>query len=129
MDYDAHLFTDAETSEDAVIYRAGQTGLRLARQRSMRPPSTPVNLPLTVNPRKTPTLTLPQAADRLAEGWLPFAFYTDHDSRRGNLLYRRYDGNLGPISPITTETDGSGGFGHGTGAAPSRGPRAASPLS
>ncbi|GAA3776534.1 dormancy-associated translation inhibitor [Plantactinospora mayteni] len=105
MDYDVHLFTDAETSEDAVIYRAGPTGLRLARQRSMRPPSMPVTLPLTVNPRKTPILTPAQAADRLAEGWLPFVFYTDRDSGRGNLLYRRYDGNLGLISPTITGTD------------------------
>jgi hypothetical protein len=26
-------------------------------------------------------------------------FYTYHASRRGNLLYRRYDGDLGLISP------------------------------
>jgi Sigma 54 modulation/S30EA ribosomal protein C terminus len=38
MDYDVHLFTDAETGEDAVVYRAGPAGLRLARQRRMYPP-------------------------------------------------------------------------------------------
>lgn len=26
MDYDAHVFTDAETGEDAVVYRAGPRG-------------------------------------------------------------------------------------------------------
>lgn len=31
MDYDVHLFTDAATGEDAVVYRAGPSGLRLAR--------------------------------------------------------------------------------------------------
>lgn len=95
MDYDVYLYTDAETGEDAVVYRAGPTGLQLARQRTMRPPSLPVTLPLTVNPRRTPTLTAGQAAARLAAGWLPFLFYTDLDTRRGNLLYRRYDGALG----------------------------------
>jgi hypothetical protein len=99
MDYDFYLFTDAETAEDAVVYRAGPTGVRLARQRSMHPPTTPGTLPLTVNARKIPTLGAAEAADRLAEGWLPFVFFTDRDSGRGNVLYRRYDGDLALISP------------------------------
>jgi hypothetical protein len=99
MDYDAYLFTDAEMGEDAIVFRSGPTGLCLARQRTMRPPSLPSLLPLTVNPRRTPTLSAAQAATRLAEGWLPFLFYTDHDTGRGNLLYRRYDGDLGLIAP------------------------------
>jgi hypothetical protein len=101
MDYDAYLYTDAQTGEDAVVYRCGPTGLRLARQRSMHPPSTPPHLRLTVNSRRTPILTPEQAAGRLAEGWLPLLFYTDRDSGRGSLLYRRYDGNLGLIGPPT----------------------------
>jgi hypothetical protein len=100
MDYDVYLFTDAETGQDAVVYRSGPTGLRLARQRSMRPPSMPAALPLTVNSRKVPTLTAAHAADRLAEGWLPFVFFTEAHTGRGNLLYRRYDGNLGLITPV-----------------------------
>jgi hypothetical protein len=100
MDYDVHLYTDADTGEEAVVYRSGPTGLRLARQRSMRPPSMPGALPFTVNSRKVPILTAGQAADRLAEGWLPFVFFTERHSGRGNLLYRRYDGNLGLVSPI-----------------------------
>ena len=103
MDYDAYLYTDAETGEDAIVYRAGPTGLCLARQHTRRPPALPVTLPLTINPRKTPILTPRQAATRLAQGWLPFVFYTDHDTRRGHLLYRRYDGDLGLITPMVQE--------------------------
>lgn len=99
MDYDVFLYTDAETGEDAIVYRAGPTGLSLARQKTMHLPAMPTLLPLTVNPRRTPILTPAQAAARLAGGWLPFLFYTDHRTRRGNLLYRRYDGNLGLIAP------------------------------
>lgn len=102
MDYDVYLFTDAETGEDAVVYRAGPTGIRLARQRIMRPPSLPGILPLTVNPYKTPVLTAGQAGSRLSDGSLPFVFYTDAATRRGSLLYRRYDGDLGLITAITT---------------------------
>ncbi|GAA1382564.1 HPF/RaiA family ribosome-associated protein [Catellatospora chokoriensis] len=100
MDYEAHLFTDTDTDEDAVVYRAGPAGLRLARQHSKRPPSTPITHPLTVNSRQTPTLNTTDAAHRLADAWLPFIFYTDRDTGRGNLLYRRYDSNLGLISPL-----------------------------
>jgi hypothetical protein len=101
MDYDVLLYSDAETGEDAIVYRAGPTGLALARQKTMRPPALPSPLPLTVNPRKTPTLTPGQAATKLAEGWLPYLFYTDDETRRGNLLYRRHDGDLGLIAPKT----------------------------
>jgi hypothetical protein len=103
MDYDVHLYTDAETGEDAIVYRAGPAGLCVARQHSMHPPSMPVTLSLTINPRKVPTLTPAMAADRLTEYWLPFVFFTDRDSRRGNVLYRRYDGDLGLISPMTPD--------------------------
>jgi hypothetical protein len=105
MDYDAYLYTDVETGEDAIVHRAGPTGTRLARQRSMRPPSTPATQPLTVNSRRVPTMTPARAAARLADGWLPFVFFTDVDSGRGNLLYRRYDGDLGLVAPAERPPD------------------------
>jgi hypothetical protein len=52
----------------------------------------------TVNPRRTPRLSAVEAAERLAEGWLPFLFYTDAATGRGGLVYRRYDGGTGLIS-------------------------------
>ncbi|WP_406108004.1 hypothetical protein [Micromonospora globbae] len=36
----------------------------------------------------------------------PFVFYTDRDTRRGTLLYRRYDGDLGLVAPATRGRDG-----------------------
>jgi hypothetical protein len=102
MDFDVHLFTDAETGEDAVVYRAGPTGIRLARQCAMRPPTLPVQLSLTVNARRVPTLTAVDAGYRLGDGWLPFLFFTNKLSGRGNVVYRRYDGGLGVIAPDET---------------------------
>ncbi|MGB8387368.1 sigma 54 modulation/S30EA ribosomal C-terminal domain-containing protein [Mycobacterium sp.] len=107
MDYDVHLFTDAETGEDAVVYRAGPSGLRLARQRRMYPPgwswSPPTGGPpvrLIVNSLPTPTLTETVALDRLRQHGLRFLFFTDPGTDRGQLLYPRYDGYLGLITPI-----------------------------
>ncbi|MET7426321.1 sigma 54 modulation/S30EA ribosomal C-terminal domain-containing protein [Dactylosporangium sp. NPDC005555] len=99
MDYDVCLFTDADTGEDAVVYRAGPSGLRVARQRSMRPAGTPGTPAPTVNSRRTPVLAPEAAAARLAEGWLPFLFFTDQDSGRGGLVHRRYDGGVGLLTP------------------------------
>lgn len=107
MDYDVHLFSDAETGEDAVVYRAGPSGLRLARQRQMYPPgwswSPPPGarpVPLIVNSRPTPTLTEAAAVGRVCEHGLRFLFFTDQATGRGQLLYARYDGDLGLITPI-----------------------------
>lgn len=105
MDYDVHLFTDSETGEDAVVYRAGPSGLRLARQRRMCPPASSLTtssarVPLIVNPHPTPTLAEAAAADRMREQGPAFLFFTDADTGRGRLLYRRYDGDLGLISAI-----------------------------
>jgi hypothetical protein len=102
MDYDAYLFTDGETGEDAVVYRSGPHGLCLARQHSRHPPAFPRPRLLTINPRATPVLTLDQAAARVAQGWLPFLFYTDADTR-GRLMYRRYDGQLAVITPAGSD--------------------------
>lgn len=106
MDYDVHLFTDAETGEDAVVYRAGPSGLRLARQHHVFPPGwsrcrAPAGppVPLIVNSRPTPVLTEAAAVDRAREHGLPFLFFTDQATGRGQLLYARYDGNLGLITP------------------------------
>ena len=105
MDYDVHLFTDSETGEDAVVYRAGPWGLRLARLRCMRLPegllsasSGPVSL--VVNPRAVPALTEGDAVHRVCQAQLRFLFFSDPASGRGRLLYPRYDGNLGLITPL-----------------------------
>ncbi|MFE9577230.1 sigma 54 modulation/S30EA ribosomal C-terminal domain-containing protein [Nocardia sp. NPDC006044] len=97
MDYDAHLFTCAETGEDAVIYRAGPFGVRLARQHTVRPP-VPA-MPLTVHPHPALVLTGDEAAARLCRYGLPHLFFTDPADKRGRLLLRRYDGDLALIGP------------------------------
>ncbi len=107
MDYDVHLFIDADTGEDAVIYRAGPRGLRLARRYSVHPPRSATDGPgpLTINPRPAPTITETRAAARVCEYGLPFLFYTDPNSGRGHLMYRRYDADLTLITPTDRDTD------------------------
>jgi len=99
MDYDIHLFVDAETGEDSAIYRIGPTGYRLARLVSTAPPSGPVSVPLTVNVHEVPQLTPEEAAGRLDATELPFRFFRSADTDRGAVLYRRYDGHYGLVTP------------------------------
>ncbi|MEV0295433.1 sigma 54 modulation/S30EA ribosomal C-terminal domain-containing protein [Nocardia sp. NPDC050710] len=106
MDYDAYLFTDAETGEDAIVHWADAIGVVLARQRSTIPPATRPDQPLTthslpmlVQPAPTPNLTEDEAATWLCRAGLPFLFFTDEQTGRGALLYRRYDGNLTVVVP------------------------------
>ncbi|WP_332839015.1 sigma 54 modulation/S30EA ribosomal C-terminal domain-containing protein [Nocardia bovistercoris] len=106
MDYDAYLFTDAESGEDAVVSWTDPIGVALARQRAVYPPAptedrplTAGSLPIAVRPDPTPTLTEDEAATWLCRAGLPFLFYSDEHTRRGNLLYRRYDGDLTVVAP------------------------------
>ncbi|WP_433522705.1 sigma 54 modulation/S30EA ribosomal C-terminal domain-containing protein [Nocardia pseudovaccinii] len=92
MDYEAHLFVDAETGADAIVYRGDPTGIEL-----LRSPSDPS----AADPR-IPELSETAAVDRLCAVGLPFLFFIDPVSRRGNLLYRRYDADLGLITPRTS---------------------------
>lgn len=104
LDFDAHLFTDAETGEDSVVYWAGPVGVRMARQRRMRPPASAAWRPLTLNSRPTRDLTEAEATARLCGHGLPFLFFTDPSDRRGRLLYRRYDGDLGIVAGLDVPT-------------------------
>ncbi|WP_433599326.1 sigma 54 modulation/S30EA ribosomal C-terminal domain-containing protein [Nocardia sp. CA-135953] len=93
MDYDAHLFVDAETGADAIVYRGDSAGVELLRS--------PGDDPSAADPR-IPELSETAAVDRLCTVGLPFLFFIDPVSRRGNLLYRRYDADLGLITPRTS---------------------------
>ncbi|MGW4329477.1 sigma 54 modulation/S30EA ribosomal C-terminal domain-containing protein [Nocardia sp. NPDC004573] len=103
MDYDAHLFTDADTGEDAVVHWAA-AGVRLIRQRATFAPiwspetvrSTP---PIVVDAAPAVCLDPVEAANMLCRSGLPFLFCTDPSSGRGGLLYRRHDGDLALVAP------------------------------
>jgi ribosome-associated translation inhibitor RaiA len=99
LDYDFYLFTDYETGQDAVVYRAGPTGYRLAE---LTPPTAPwptPAVPLTVSERPAARLSLSAAIERLNLTNAPFLFFADVDTGRGQVLYRRYDGHYGLLAP------------------------------
>ncbi|MFD8755388.1 sigma 54 modulation/S30EA ribosomal C-terminal domain-containing protein [Kitasatospora sp. NPDC059577] len=97
MDYHIHLFTDPATETDAVVYRVGPTGYRLARTVAAGPPGRRT-APITLSPYGAPRLSEARAVDRLVDAELPFLFFADPVSGRGRVLYRRFDGRLGLIA-------------------------------
>lgn len=99
MDYDFHLFTDLATDEDSIIYRAPPTGWRLAQAHPRRVELGKTAVSVTVSPQPPPRLDVAGAKARLDATGQPFVFFLDAATGRGNVLYHRYDGHYGLISP------------------------------
>jgi ribosome-associated translation inhibitor RaiA len=98
LDYDFYLFTERSTGEDSVIYRV-DGGYRLAQARLRRARLGPLSPLVTVSERSAPRLTAGDAMVRLEALGEPFLFFIDSETRRGNLIYHRYDGHYGLITP------------------------------
>ncbi|MGA8327910.1 MAG: HPF/RaiA family ribosome-associated protein [Mycobacterium sp.] len=99
LDYDFHLFTEKGTKQASVLYRAGTTGYRLAQVQPAIDQLARFDLPVTFSPQPAPVLTLARAAERLELAGPPFLFFIDPDQGRAGVLYHRYDGHYGLLSP------------------------------
>ncbi|MEE1786696.1 HPF/RaiA family ribosome-associated protein [Streptomyces sp. SP17BM10] len=96
MDHAFHLFTDAATGFDAVVHRDEHDGTHRIASAGVLAAPVPG---LGVSTDAVPELTVAQAADRLGLTGAPFVFFTDTATGRGNVLYHRYDGHYGLITP------------------------------
>jgi ribosome-associated translation inhibitor RaiA len=100
LDYDFHLFTEKGTGTAGVLYRAGATGYRLALVApALADQLSPYALPVTISRHPVPCLTEEEAANRLGLLGLPFLFFIDAAQGRASVLYHRYDGHYGLITP------------------------------
>ncbi len=92
LDYDFLLFTDEASRLDTVVSRDGADGGTDGGTDGM------AGYHVTVLPR-APMMTLEAAKSTLDATDLPFVFYCDPQTKRGNVLYRRHDGHYGLITP------------------------------
>ncbi|OBI21913.1 integrase [Mycobacterium sp. E2327] len=100
LDYDFHLFTEAGTNQDSVLYRQGPAEYRLAQVNpELADELAAVQLSLTVSPQPAPRLTVDDAIVRIGLLGLPFLFFVDASVDRGSVVYHRYDGHYGLITP------------------------------
>ncbi|MCV7260855.1 sigma 54 modulation/S30EA ribosomal C-terminal domain-containing protein [Mycobacterium shimoidei] len=100
LDYEFHLFNEKCTGMASVLYRAGPTGWRLAQVTPVNPEELePFDLPVTFSSQPAPCLTEQEAIERLNLLDLPFLFHIDAAQGRACVLYHRYDGHYGLITP------------------------------
>jgi hypothetical protein len=57
-------------------------------------------VPITLSPHPAQRLTVAEARQRLESTAAPFVFFEHAETGRGNLLYHRYDGHYGLITPV-----------------------------
>ncbi len=100
LDYDFHLFNEKGTGTAGVIYRADSTGYRLALVAPAPADQlSPFELPVTISTQPAPCITVEQATERLGLLGLPFLFFIDAAQGRASVLYHRYDGHYGLLTP------------------------------
>ncbi|MGW7331181.1 sigma 54 modulation/S30EA ribosomal C-terminal domain-containing protein [Streptomyces sp. NPDC054840] len=99
MDHDFWLFTDLPSGRDSVVYRDVRTGRH--RMASLGPlgQEREVDGLLGVSAVPVPTSSVTEAVSRLHLTGLPFVFFNDTATGRGSVLYHRYDGHYGLITP------------------------------
>ncbi len=103
LGYDFHLFTEEATGQDSVIYRA-DGGYRMARVHPEAGRPGPAGASITVSERPAPRLAPAAAAGRLDALGQPFLFFVDSQTGHGCLIYHRFDGHYGLITPSGAES-------------------------
>lgn len=93
MDFATFLFRDADTGDNAVLYRAGDQQVRLIRRSRSHATDTDTSR-IAVDSGAAEVVPEPVAAARLCRNGLPFLFFADPLTGRVRLLYRRFDGYL-----------------------------------
>jgi len=101
LGFQFYLFTDQATGQDSVIYRA-DGGYRMARARPGTGWPGPASTSVTVSERPAPRLGPAAAVGRLEALGQPFVFFVNRETGRGSLVYHRYDGHYGLVTPGVT---------------------------
>ena len=105
LDHDFHLFRDLASGTDCLLwrdiggYRLASAGGPVDAAQLGEHPVGPGGLPIAPDTAPVPTLSVQQAIERLDAGGEPQVFFVDEASGRGSVLYRRYDGHYGLITP------------------------------
>lgn len=106
LDYDFHLFTEIGSGTVGLLYRT-DGGYRLALVApSVVDHLAPFEQPVTVSPHPLACLKEQHAPQRLRLLGLPFLFFIDAEAGRACVLYRRYDGHYGLITPAAESGPG-----------------------
>jgi hypothetical protein len=98
--HDFYLFTDVDTGADSVIFHAdADSHLELMQAADEVRVSPNCAAPVTASSQHPVEMTVAEAEERLDASHEPFVFFINPETHRGNVIYRRYDGHYGLITP------------------------------
>jgi hypothetical protein len=88
------------SGEDSLLERLDSGSYRLRQLHVVPgdPHARAAAYEVVVDPSPAPQLTVDQAIERLNTGGERSVFFASPATRRGNVLYRRYDGHYGLIT-------------------------------
>ena len=96
LDHAFHLFTNADSGEENVVHRDPAGAISLA---TISPAAVEAAATIPVDPVSASVMLFDDAIERLNLTGERFVFYVDAQTRRGTVLYLRYDGHYGLIEP------------------------------
>jgi len=103
LDYDFFLFVDLDTGDDVMLERAGDGEYLLHRLEPAAEEASDViasgGETVTVSTAPPPELDVSDAVKLLTNSGELRLFFRNRTSGRGNVVYRRYDGHYGLITP------------------------------
>ena len=99
LDFDFHLFRDLASGEDAVLERRASGRYLLTRLHPLDIDPGPTSIEVTVADVAPPALTVPEAMQLLDLDGERLVFFANAATGRGNVLYRRFDGHYGLVTP------------------------------
>jgi ribosomal subunit interface protein len=97
LDHDFFLFHDAETDADAIVYWRDDGLLALIEPASAH--AADIRGPIHERNRFSSRIDLREAVAEMNALGHRFLFFENAASGRGNVMYRRYDGQYGLIEP------------------------------
>jgi ribosomal subunit interface protein len=97
LDHDFFLFHDAETDADSIVYWRDDGLLALIEPASAQAPD--IRGPIHERNRFTSPIDLQAAVAEMNAVGHRFLFFENAATGRGNVMYRRYDGQYGLIEP------------------------------
>lgn len=106
LDYDIYLFRELGTDADCAL-RTEADGLHLDVLGADAAPATGTVVAQVSS--AVPRLGVREAIDWLDGSGSRFVFFENARTGRGNVLYRRYDGNFGVITPSTESREDRNG--------------------
>lgn len=100
LGHDFLLFANLTTGADAVVFYGDDHGLELI-DASGRTDAIAADTvaPVRLSHHGTPRGTVEEAVAQLDVDVLPFVFHLDPKTERGSVVYLRYDGHYGVITP------------------------------